>query len=77
MYEGDQETTNEAGNDEYDYVLCTDAGRQFANRPYYKRVRKQRHELGGRSTSVASKASARELSTQSSYAYQRAFNGGC
>ena len=30
---------------EYEYELCTDAWRQFANRPYFKRVRKQRREI--------------------------------
>ena len=43
---------------EYDYVLCTDAGRQFANRPYFKRVKKQRRELSGQSTSVEDRAEA-------------------
>ena len=44
MHEGDRDVMQEAEDDEYEYVLCTDAGRQFANRPYYKRVRKQAPE---------------------------------
>ena len=63
--EDEREATQEAEEDEYDYVLCKDAGRQFANRPYFERVRKRKHGLGGRSTLVAGSASAQELSTQS------------
>ena len=40
----EREATQEE-EDDYEYVLCTDAGRQFANRPYFKRVRKQRREI--------------------------------
>lgn len=36
------DATWEPVEEEYEYVLCTDPGRQLANRPYFKRIRKQR-----------------------------------
>ena len=35
------DVNHESTDDEYESVPCTDAGRQFANRPYYKRVSKR------------------------------------
>ena len=44
-HEVNHESTDEeySSDNEYESVPCTDAGRQFPNRPYYKRVRKRAH----------------------------------
>ena len=72
----EREATQEAEEeDDYEYVLCTDAGRQLANRPYFKRVRKQRREIVGQSTSVAGNADVHENNSWSPSKEDRAKAG--
>ena len=48
----EQEADQDSEGD-YEYELCTDAWRQFANRPYYKRVRRRAEaEKSGQSSSM-------------------------
>ena len=48
-----EQEAEQDSEEEYEYELCTDAWRQFANRPYYKRVRRRAEaETSGQSSSM-------------------------